>query len=1125
MKTLIKSILTIISLILIMSLNPIKVEASAPSASEAANSIADIIGVNGSGSSNRVVDGVTSLRTGYLAYLVDENGQVVGDTLAFKSSNFETISGSVFIATSRKGVSVNSWRKDPIPFKLPPYNGNKSTNQAAIKAWMGATNSQGGLNSTQFVYEYWGDEVAKKFKDGELALVLETLMNFKFSYPSNKAKEPPNANGIDIVGYIKRLYNLSDSFSPSMEYISSVRNKLNELLREKWEAEGGNSSEFIPVNPPIIGTVSDIARFYSISVSPNPHWFREYTNKVACFSMMIEAGGIGERFAKFKAWTGSTSSQISDDDLRTYAVGTAVFKVKNDEIQTTYDESKGDTPAAPARESEKSKYNIVKNYRLKEGNSYTDKGCFEITEISNEILIEDEPTYKIVGWKTTTQKGKTNSTNWESSVPGVVIDQGNSASYIQIKDPATTLYILLEEEKEIKEEIPTTNYVLSESSVTRRIWISKPDAQLSMPKIQNHEFIWVLKGHEVTCSGHSYFKEDCYDEDSLEDEDEEPDHCTGHSESCSSFDWKDKTVRLSISNNLKNDYPDILSTKDGWRFETREGGLAKRYFNDGTYERKSTSDETIGNSNWDYVCILLRGQDKLTVADFKNTESTKNDLRDVNSSGFAVGNTPQGKRKTSDYIDRFNLYFVNELSGTDIRTQYGAYSAAPFTKAICNNDRGAVLYTPLSMNDITVKVEVYSGSKSAGINDMSNNNSACLQIPATGFNQSSGRMIQGTQTITFYPYIRMKYDTLTATDKTVYVLGQYMRSISPNSYAEINWNKKSSDNLTLISSQWSTHAQPVNDHGANNVLPGGSNLGLGVKQSDRQMVEVTTYQVAVMGEFETQVTLTGGSNGGLTEELAIQNHEAFVDTVKEGLDDVVIQQYVDKNPTKSNAFDGIQVNSGSDISALGNGSSTSSTEDKYYFRNDGVGNLGNQGDLDVNEEGTSTTYIKISADTSGNILMNGNVVLTKDQDYTALTGEAKLLDERTYIIRKLVKAIERNTGDDNSAKNVNDNHWYNEAVDDLTVVVQRTKLTVGYIDPPERSSVLDPKLIPYTENKSDMFTNYHISQFKTRNYSEYYTTPYVIGTFKNQTIQMRNMDMLFYSRPFYIPNVTTQDLH
>lgn len=45
-----------------------------------------------------------------------------------------------------------------------------------------------------------------------------------------------------------------------------------------------------------------------------------------------------------------------------------------------------------------------------------------------------------------------------------------------------------------------------------------------------------------------------------------------------------------------------------------------------------------------------------------------------------------------------------------------------------------------------------------------------------------------------------------------------------------------------------------------------------------------------------------------------------------------------------------------------------------------------------------------------------------------------------------------------------------------------------------------------------------------REQSEDYNNPYVIGIFKGYTIQMKDMDRLYFSRLFWIPNVTILDL-
>lgn len=45
---------------------------------------------------------------------------------------------------------------------------------------------------------------------------------------------------------------------------------------------------------------------------------------------------------------------------------------------------------------------------------------------------------------------------------------------------------------------------------------------------------------------------------------------------------------------------------------------------------------------WDYVCVLWRGEDDLTVAQWKNDESTNNLMREI---GFKVANTYREQEK------------------------------------------------------------------------------------------------------------------------------------------------------------------------------------------------------------------------------------------------------------------------------------------------------------------------------------------------------------------------------------------------------------------------------------------------------------------------------------------------
>ena len=121
--------------------------------------------------------------------------------------------------------------------------------------------------------------------------------------------------------------------------------------------------------------------------------------------------------------------------------------------------------------------------------------------------------------------------------------------------------------------------------------------------------------------------------------------------------------------------------------------------------------------------------------------------------------------------------------------------------------------------------------------------------------------------------------------------------------------------------------------------------------------------------------------------------------------------------------------------------------------------------------------------------------------------------------------MERNSGNDKNASWVNDGKWYNEAIDGITILIQSDILEVGFIDPSERSSILDVKLIPKSKSKTDFFSEYYVSGYKMKDFSEIYKENEVIGMFNGEKVMLHDMDKLFESKKFYITNITTQDLH
>lgn len=1083
------------------------IEAKALTAEEKAI-VAAITGTDGStvGVSTGIRNGIDDMRTGYIAYILDESGADVGlPAYGFCSPSYEStkIGGSIWIAKSRRGHSITEF-KDVAPWNVAPFSDSGGSNQGQIKSWM--TQRQGEvLNSVIFIKDNWDYNTAEKFKNGEYVLVLETVLNFQYGYPSSESsyrKETATSIQLEYPGLTPE----------SAKAIAEAINAINQLKAQSgYETKGS----------PIIGTIVNCIDYYNNTISPMGNYFKRYTHGIAAFTMRVD-----RNIAGFQMYTGavSASTRFTDGQIQSYGLGTAVFRCV-DASQTTYDESQGETPAPPADESD-GKFTIIKSYRKKIGETkYEDEGTFHIKEVAPEITIENEKSHKVVEWRiSTTENTGISSLTWESSVPPSVSDTGKNPTTVKLKDPEKVLYVLLERTEEEPPEPADHHYLISESTITRRVKMSEPDNQLSMPDILNHTFKWVLPAHKTTCSSHTWtapcdgshtrpvkVSDGCPDNCTKDQIDPTHQHqgaqydtqnyncgqnCKTQTAYCSGWDWKNKDLKLSLHNINQQSSPNILAIKTSpknWFYNpnTNISKLIQGFYRDNnTFDREAPSQQIYENKNWDYICVIHRGQDKLNLAAWINggegqydkTEATTN-LQGVNNEVYQASNQSSGKRKQNGfYTDTFQVSIGRQEHGveqTDNETIYRPTTPSSVpgqsllsSSAICPDDQRRATLTPLSFN-VIVRVEVYKGLETTDKHDGFEDGHTSK--PRGDYRIVSGRMIKGSN-ISFIPYILMKYDTIdeAITDAPAYVMGEHTRDMSLLHYGEIAWNKSSNpNNLTLTSAQWSTHATATkwladkNIQDKNSVLPGGATHSLSIKKDDRRTVTVTTYQSIIVGLGEKHVTNTTGGQipDDLTIPTAQSEHTSFVASVVDALDQTVIQQYVNKNPDKD-PEDGIAVNPSTSIDSLhGSSNRTASTESKYYFRNDGEGATAGQGDFDVRELGTDTriyTYYTtvdgriMSADTTANpgVFKSGEGTLAESASWTAL------IEPRLHIVAKLKAALEDHTGNDDTA--LTGTNWYNEAFDGISVIVQDTQLEVGFIDPTERTQVLDPKLIPDT---------------------------------------------------------------
>lgn len=748
------------------------------------------------------------------------------------------------------------------------------------------------------------------------------------------------------------------------------------------------------------------------------------------------------------------------------------------ETQTTCDETEGNKPHKAPAES-KGTVTIVKNYRYSDdgGTTFKDGGCFVRENTCGKIVIENEQSYKIKAWRVSNNivtninslKWEDTLNNWESEL------NGKTSDAIDVKGKVA-LYVLYEKVsgKPPKVEQQTDDkaeFTIPESSITHRVRFSESE---KTSKLSTHKFSWAA---EKVKSANKV-----------------------------KYSWVDNKIKVSLINSKADNYNKILVSKNGWESVVKNSKASSIVKYWAELERNLTSGSTISRTSWDYLCVLKRGQDNLTVAEWKNSNSVNQLMKEL---GFKVGNKKEGTRKVTDYFDSFSTYFTDDNSNSqDLLTIFGEVDGKQEV-----SDYKFIENTGLAINDIKVKVNVYSGSSNSGSDTL------------------SGKIKAGT--ISFYPYIQMKYDTYASpysfnASQLVNVLGEYKRTITFYDAAEVSFANDKDGSIKVNSKQWSTHASVKtalqkllgNSVDAQNVMPGGVMFDIEIPPQNQPTIDVVTYQTVIEGDGLTQIVNTGGSiTGDMTKDNIVKDHNDYVNTVIKAIGGVNVVQYVDKDATRGNAFSGQMVGNGVRFNNV-----TLSSENKYYFSNY------DNTFLNATLLGTNTIAYTFRVGADGCVYMNNVKILEKGQDYLQISDKvAKNIDNKTFVVRKLLEGLETNTGDDKSAKwATEDGKWYNEAFDGVTVYIQVSKLSVGFKDTYLKSSILDPRLVPTQgSGMEEAGKKFHISQFGTNSYSTIYGSGQKnkIGEFKGVSVYVSDLRQLLISKPFYITNITSQDLN
>lgn len=378
---------------------------------------------------------------------------------------------------------------------------NSSTyNTAAIKAWLRTeTATVGDQHSTKgidMVEAIWGSDIARRFTNEEIILVAEPIVAVKFAQCTKASiLEMDSSTNVDQIRqklYTFKLVISNDRntrmSSDLLDFVNDkllvlqganrmptqALNSLKTQILSTLSQMTGNVYMYYPLGDVYAGTPKMVAKYYA-SLTPdttvysvNP-WLKSdqgqlFYRKAANAASYISTGSVVCANAGFTLWDKGSSSirqYHPDSNLETYSIGMLAmlaFTEDGGDYTHTYDASCGSTPGkapeyipTPTTSSLSRSYTIIKAYRTLNTSTYINDGVYTREDTIGKILIEDEPTYTVVDWFTTSTPtatvGLSDATRWnESKSHASIMEQGNSslASPITLPSAQKYLYVLLE---------------------------------------------------------------------------------------------------------------------------------------------------------------------------------------------------------------------------------------------------------------------------------------------------------------------------------------------------------------------------------------------------------------------------------------------------------------------------------------------------------------------------------------------------------------------------------------------------------------------------------------------------------------------------------------------------------
>ena len=624
-----------------------------------------------------------------------------------------------------------------------------------------------------------------------------------------------------------------------------------------------------------------------------------------------------------------------------------------------------------------------------------DNCCSNVIHITDE---KDKTGYKLIGWWGTNgyNASKDNPTPMDPVKDRRITEAQNGdteatvtlnpninentlvAVFVKPANPAETLDL-------------DGDYIIRQSQISQRNSFDNVD---SLKVLSSHIFKWTRAAHQMTCTahggdGHLVCTRDEHSHHSSCDSDHDGHNDCGKSEHshdsdcydpCGGWGFSDSKIRFGVKNLNNTSYPSVLSYCNEMTINIDSDKIQPNLSREVAYDGNSTttSADAITSNNWHYNFIIFRGKDYLTLAKWRNdrfntnVESFLGGISNQSTYNFKSQNTPANTRAAASYIDQFTAKFGNGIthyqSSQDMQTVTYPYTPCSNGNRCDSDPKQYNLNNPTGDYNATVAVNVY----------WANGEEPDLNITTDEIPQNDVNCHLKAGTVSFIPYIMMRYDDRTQDDNFAAVLSQRTSNgvVTATFYDwidyELDHDFDQAYAINVTSTQWSTHktaaselaeffggTAPNGSYIANgfadqSILPGGAVFTIGIPNNKVRTVTVKTAQAYLpsCGSGYEQVDKTVGASTGIsgiatTNTPLLQAHRDLVDSAMAEWQKTEIHEYLSVSPSLTTSATssyeivthGKELFGDIDVSVLKDDSGNTminhtNSDTKYYFGGD-----------------------------------------------------------------------------------------------------------------------------------------------------------------------------------------------